>query len=238
MIWRVRTVEVTVSTNDDARYAAEAGEPEGLVVHSLRQTSGRGRQGRVWESPKGNLYCSFLLRPTEPPRNYGHTSFIAALALHDVVSKFLPVSAVVTLKWPNDVLVDGNKIAGILLEAGEGWLIIGIGLNVAHHPEAAMYQTTSLKHYGAASLSIDAIRDSLLSHLGEWLECYRSKGFEPIRKAWLERAQQGALTVKLPKETVQGTILGLDENGALRLRLADSQERAIASGDVFFVPEV
>src|SRR5262249_14501963 len=102
--WRVRWLEGTASTNDDARRAAEAGEAEGLVIAAKRQTAGRGRQGRVWESPEGNLYCSVLLCPKSIPRDAGLYSFVAALAVYDVVAALLP-QANIRLKWPNDVLV-------------------------------------------------------------------------------------------------------------------------------------
>ena len=108
----LRRVPVTASTNDDAVKAAEAGEAEGLVIWALRQTAGKGRHGRAWESPEGNLYCSVLLRPKEGTREAGLYSFVAALALYDTVRQCLPV-AEIALKWPNDVLVEGEKIAGI-----------------------------------------------------------------------------------------------------------------------------
>ena len=127
--WRVRELDATSSTNDDVKKAAEAGEAEGLVVVAKRQTAGRGRHGRVWESPEGNLYCSMLLRPADMQATGAFYSFVAALALRDTVAALLP-GAAVTLKWPNDVLVGGRKIAGILLEGGPQWLVIGIGLNV------------------------------------------------------------------------------------------------------------
>ena len=124
MDWRIRQLAETSSTNDEAKRAAEAGEDEGLVVWALKQTAGRGRHGRLWESPEGNIYCSVLLRPDCDARHAGHYSFVAALALADTVHEFLP-NAAVTLKWPNDVLVDGKKISGILLESPAAARLIG-----------------------------------------------------------------------------------------------------------------
>jgi len=153
--WRIRNLDVTTSTNDDIRKAAESGEPEGLVIIANRQTGGKGRHGRVWESPEGNLYCSVLLRPKNLPACAGFYSFVAALAVHALVSEYLrPMSSPppgrgalpdITLKWPNDVLVNGKKISGILLEVADDALIVGIGLNIAHHPETALYPATSLR---------------------------------------------------------------------------------------------
>ena len=230
--WRVQKLISTPSTNDDAKLAAQAGEAEGLVIQALRQTSGRGRHGRVWESPEGNLYSSILLRPTLAAKDIGQLSFVAALAIHDTVRAFLP-KADITLKWPNDVLVDGKKISGILLESGEGWLVMGIGLNVRHHPEGGLYPSTSLTASGAGDLALDEVLVKLLEHVGQWYETLQKKGFEPVRAAWLSHAKTGAMTVKLPNGTIEGDFVGLDANGCLRLRLADGTERAIATGDVF-----
>jgi BirA family biotin operon repressor/biotin-[acetyl-CoA-carboxylase] ligase len=211
----------------------------------------------------------------------GQFSFLAALALHDTVSQFLPGFSV-SLKWPNDVLVDGRKIGGILLEAEESWLIVGIGLNVHQHPKNSLFPSTSLvdafnqkaggnvpsywreglaagtesnsKGVPIAELSsptppsrgggtdhanFDAsyILDQFLTYLTRWYSVAKAQGFAPIRTAWLEQAHKGTFSVRLPNETVQGTFAGLDENGSLRLRLADGSERAIASGDVFAMPK-
>ena len=141
--WRVQRLDVTASTNEDARRAAEVGEAEGLVVVASQQSAGRGRQGRVWESPVGNLYCSVLLRPKNMPHGAGFYSFAASLAVRDAVASFISNTAV-TLKWPNDVLVGGKKISGILLEIAGDALIVGAGINVTHSPKHALYPATSL----------------------------------------------------------------------------------------------
>ncbi len=235
--WRVRALTITASTNDDVRQAAEAGEAEGFVVHALKQTAGRGRHGRQWQSPEGNLYCSALLRPKIEPRFFGHYSFVAALALGEMVREVLP-DILVTYKWPNDVLVEGKKTAGILLESGDGYLIIGIGLNIAYHPEDALYKATSLAAYkpdlkGSAE-QLHSILEVLLDHLRDWHDVMQKDGFAPLRAAWLEHAQRGSMTVKLPGETLEGEFAGIDEDGQLRLKTADG-ERVVAAGDVFFL---
>jgi BirA family biotin operon repressor/biotin-[acetyl-CoA-carboxylase] ligase len=233
--WRIRSVDVTASTNDDVRKAVIAGEPEGFVVTAKQQMSGRGRQGRVWESPAGNLYCSVLLRPNNMPQVAGLYSFVAALAVEDAVHSFLPKTPV-ALKWPNDVLVSGKKISGILLEVEGDALIIGVGINVAQHPDNALYPATSLVAEGAG-IDVPILLDRLLQRLGHWHDCMQSEGFVPIRAAWLEHAQKGALTVRLPHETVQGRFAGIDENGRLRLQLEGGAERSISTGDVFLPPK-
>lgn len=230
--WIVRELAITGSTNDDAKRAAEAGEPEGLVFRALRQTAGRGRHGRTWESPEGNLYCSLLLRPSGQKKDIGQYSFVASLALCDTVREHAP-KASITLKWPNDVLLNGKKVSGILLESGEGWLVCGMGLNFQHHPENALYPATSLAAEGAAKTELKSVLDMLLARFAHWYGIMQSKGFAPIRDAWLAHAEKRRMTVKLPDGAVEGVFAGLDANGALRLRLADGAERAIATGDVF-----
>ncbi len=278
--FRLRQVAVTASTNEDAKQAAIDGEAEGLVVQALRQTAGRGRQGRVWESPEGNLYMSVLLRPACGPQAAGHYSFVAALAVFDTVRAFLP-QAEVLLKWPNDVLVNGKKISGLLLEAAPvengrmDWLVLGIGVNVLHHPENALYPTTSLAaeqgrprssplegeaRWGVGSVgdvvassapagrdlppnpppqggrALSAVLEELLCALDRWRRVLEAEGFAPVRAAWLARARTGALTIRLPQESFDGTFVGLDGNGCLIVRLANGAERTIAAGDVFFPP--
>jgi BirA family biotin operon repressor/biotin-[acetyl-CoA-carboxylase] ligase len=234
--YRIKRLETTASTNDDAKRAAEAGEAEGLVIHALQQTAGRGRHGRTWQSPEGNLYCSVVLRPKNAPQSFGQYSFVAALALGHTVKAFLPDVAV-TLKWPNDVLAGGKKISGILLESGEGYLIVGMGLNVLHHPEDALYPSTSLHAMGAGMPAVDAVRDALLGYLWHWYDVMRTIGFAPVRSAWIANAQKGQMSVKLPDGAVEGSFETIDEQGYLVLRLADQTERVIATGDVFFAPQ-
>jgi BirA family biotin operon repressor/biotin-[acetyl-CoA-carboxylase] ligase len=232
MNWRIRRLAVTASTNDDAKKAARGGEPEGLVVWALRQTDGKGRHGRTWESPEGNLYCSLLLRPACAPKDFGQYGFVAALALYDVVHEYAPNTSV-TLKWPNDVLADGKKISGVLIESGEGWLIVGMGLNILSHPEGGLYPATSLCALGGTETDVKTILERLLERITHWQNVLKTESFASIRVAWLERAGQGRVMVKLPQGVVEGTFLGLGADGALWLRLADGSERAIATGDVF-----
>jgi BirA family transcriptional regulator, biotin operon repressor / biotin---[acetyl-CoA-carboxylase] ligase len=235
--WRIRRLDNTASTNDDVRRAAEAGEGEGLVIVAAEQSAGRGRQGRVWESPAGNLYCSVLLCPTNMQQQAPLYSFVASLAVYDTVVAFLPRAAV-TLKWPNDILVSGKKISGILLEVTGDVVIIGVGLNIAHYPADALYPATSLKTEGAGQVEPAAALEGLLERLRLWHDLMQTKGFAPVREKWLERAQRGKLTVRLPQETLQGDFAGLDEQGRLRLLLERGAERAISAGDVLGIQDL
>ncbi len=239
----------TASTNDDAKRAAKSGEAEGLVIQALRQTAGKGRQGRAWESPEGNLYMSVLLRPCCSPQEAGLYTFVTALAVYDAVRVFLP-QADIALKWPNDVLVNGKKICGILLEAAPveyglvDWLVIGIGVNVEHYPENPLYPVTSLMNEvarfntssleGAGTVTVAETMERVLLKFLEWKQVMLTEGFASVRAAWLGRAKKGPIEARLPNETVRGEFKSLDEHGRLIINLPDSSERAIAAGDVFF----
>ena len=236
-LWRIKKLDETTSTNDDAKNAAAANEPEGFVAWALRQTAGRGRYGRTWESPEGNLYISLLLRPGCDTAHAPRYGFVAALAVHDTVHSLLPQSSV-TLKWPNDVLVDGKKISGMLLEASSApngrifWLVVGIGLNVASHPEDALYPSTSLEERGASSVELEEILEMLLDRFYYWKKLLEEEGFKPVHDAWLEAAQKGRLSVRMPDQTIEGEFVTLDALGNLVLRLKDGSKKTIAAGDV------
>jgi BirA family biotin operon repressor/biotin-[acetyl-CoA-carboxylase] ligase len=220
------------STNEEARRLAEAGEQGPLWITAARQTAGRGRRGRAWDTGAGNLATTLLLRPDAPQAVTGQLSFAAALAVAETVSHFAP-GAAVAVKWPNDVLAEGRKIAGILLEARPGWLAIGIGVNLAHHPEEL--PATSLPQLGVASPSCDAALSVLAARFAHWYDAWMENGFETLRAAWLKRASGlGApITARLPHETRQGVFEGIDASGALLLN-EQGQVRAIAAGEVFF----
>ncbi|HCS23784.1 MAG TPA: biotin--[acetyl-CoA-carboxylase] ligase [Rhodospirillaceae bacterium] len=169
----ITVLETTGSTNDDAKERARAGAAEGTVVHALRQTAGRGRQGNHWMSEAGNLYMSMILRPNVSAADSGQLSFLAAVALAQTVQVLLPPGSDVALKWPNDVLIGGRKAAGILLEAesaaqsaGPEWLVLGMGLNLMHAPEGAV----SLQSAGAGDIDVVRARDLLT---GNVLALYR-----------------------------------------------------------------
>lgn len=237
--YRLHVLDETVSTNTDAKRAAEAGEAEGLVIQARRQTAGRGRYGRSWESPEGNLYVSVLLRPCCSLQAAGHYTFVAAMAVYETVQSVLPGTNI-KLKWPNDVLVEKKKISGILLEAAPvdnnvvPWLVIGVGMNVQHYPEQSLYPATSLAAEGAQGVMPDAMLGKLLQSLDFWRSVFMRDGFAPVRAAWLRQAQTGPLKVTLPDETVEGTFAGFDAAGRLIVRLPDGVERFLSAGDVFF----
>jgi BirA family biotin operon repressor/biotin-[acetyl-CoA-carboxylase] ligase len=222
------------STNEEARRQAEAGEWGPRWILALRQSAGRGRRGRAWVSPEGNLATTLLLRPGASQAVSGQLSFAAALATAEMASHFAP-DAAIAVKWPNDVLADGRKLAGILLEGGNGWLAIGIGVNLAAHPEGTEFPATSLAQLGIAPPSPEQALTVLAARFAHWYDLWMQSGFESLRAAWLARAfGVGAqIRARLPQETRQGVFQGIDASGALLLN-EGGHVRAIAAGEVFF----
>jgi BirA family transcriptional regulator, biotin operon repressor / biotin---[acetyl-CoA-carboxylase] ligase len=224
------------STNDEARRFAEAGAAEGLVVTGEIQTAGRGRQGRTWVSPHGNLYASFLLRPPVQPAQAGEFGFGAAVAVAETAEQLAGGNA--KCKWPNDVLVGGKKIAGILLEsrgtpATLDWLIAGVGVNVSEAPEKTAWPATSVAAEGGTA-SVERALEALARRLDHWYRLWLAEGFAPLRQAWLARAHALGETLKIKRngDEREGTFVGLDSGGALLLELAGGRRETISYGEI------
>lgn len=239
--YRLRRFDEVDNTSDEAKRQAAQGAPHGTIIVAGRQTAGRGRRGRAWESPEGNLYASLLLRPDYEPQQAAQLSFVTALAVAETVRGILPAKKRVELKWPNDVLVKGRKISGILLESsprggGLDWLVIGCGINIASQPKLASGKATSLMAEGAPELTPDAVLEPFVQALHSGIERWKLNGFAPVREAWLASARGvgRSVEVRLPGETLRGTFAALDENGALRLELAGGGERLVTGGEVYF----
>ena len=203
---------------------------------------GRGRTGAPWSSPVGNLYQSLILRPPVTPVIAGQLSFITALALHQAITELLPQQDCLC-KWPNDVLCDNAKIGGILLESklsisGElDWIIIGMGVNVAHKPDNAPYAVAKvLELDGGEAIEPNELHDKFLSTFAVLYASWLDFGFSGIRRLWLERAKGlgEPIRVRLPNEERRGTFAGIDESGSLILRLDGGTEELIAAGAVFY----
>lgn len=239
--WTLRAFDVLDSTNEEVRRQAEAGAAEGLVVLARRQTAGRGRRGRAWASPEGNLFLSVLLRPKAAPAEAARLSFLISVAVAEAVDLADPaLRPKITCKWPNDVLLGGAKLAGILLESrtapagGLDWVIVGIGVNMAHFPPDTPYAATALAAHGVTATPED-FAGWLLARLGYWYGRWQAEGFAPVREAWLSRAQGigQSVIVRLPGGDLEGRFVALDETGALLLELPDGSRQAITAGDVF-----
>lgn len=233
----IRTIAETGSTNADLIALSASGVAEGFWLRAERQTAGRGRQGRDWVSPIGNFYGSTLvrLRPTDPAAP--SLALVAAVGLEEVVRAYLGDVSLLKLKWPNDLLLDSAKLAGILLERTGDAVVVGIGVNLAHHPEGLARPITSLAAHGIHIDPAD-FAETLADAFARWLASWRGEGLAAVRDQWLARAHPRgtALTANLPDgETVDGLFDGMDADGALILRLADGTARVIHAGDVFLI---
>ena len=226
--WRLVALQSVGSTNDEAARLADNGASEGTVVWAREQVGGRGRRGRRWASPAGNLYCSAVLRPDCPAPRAAELGFVAALAVADIV----PPERTVRVKWPNDVLVDGGKVAGILPESAIGedgkaqHVVMGIGVNVGFAP------TLPEMRYPAAMLggTVESVLEKLAAALAVRLDQWRRAGFEAIRSAWLAKAGPIGLDVdvKLGEELVRGRFAGIDGDGALLLETPAGRRKIVA----------
>ncbi|ATC34469.1 biotin--[acetyl-CoA-carboxylase] ligase [Caulobacter vibrioides] len=228
------------STNAEARRRAEAGEGGPLWLVGLRQTAGRGRRGRAWETGEGNLAATLLFRTDKPPGEAAQVSFVAALAVADLLAHYVP-SELISLKWPNDPLLAGLKVSGVLVESGASplgglWLAVGIGVNLKRKPIDAERPATSIATHLETPPSPQAAAEILAEAFERRLRTWEILGFPAIADAWTAQAHGlGAPCVaRLGHETVEGVAEALDADGALRLRLADGSVRRITAGDVFF----
>jgi BirA family biotin operon repressor/biotin-[acetyl-CoA-carboxylase] ligase len=228
------------STNAEALARGRDGERGPLWITAARQTAGRGRRGNAWISEPGNLYASLLLTDVAPAAHLPELCFVVALAVRDAVSAAAPsLSAGLKLKWPNDLLLDGAKLAGILIEAesvgGKTTTAAGIGVNCAHHPSSLAYPATNLAAHGAAVRSAALMTElsrAMAARLAQW---DRGAGFAAIRGEWLSHATGigGDIHVRLSDREVTGTFETLDSSGRLMLRLPCGAVEAIAAGEIF-----
>ncbi len=236
MQFRLEYHEVLESTSTLLKQRAEAGAAEGLAIQALRQSAGRGRQGRGWDSPAGNLYISVLLRPAVPLREAPQWSFVAAVALADTIKTLLPEAAKLTLKWPNDLLLDGAKAAGILVETGVvpshtlDWICIGMGVNIATKPSLPDRATACLAEYLPDPPAPEVLAARLLQNLAHWHDLRLAQGFAPIRDAWLRHAPaMGApVSVKRDGALIEGNFAGLSPEGGLLLAKANEVQLILA----------
>jgi BirA family biotin operon repressor/biotin-[acetyl-CoA-carboxylase] ligase len=228
------------STNDEALALATSGEKLPHWVTARRQLAGRGRQGAPWISEAGNLYASLLLARTFDLSQAAQLPLVTALALHDALAAILGPDAGLGIKWPNDFLLNRRKIAGILAESkiladGRPVIVIGCGVNCAHHPQDTRHRATSLLAEGYPVTS-DELFAEFSRHMAGRLALWDSgAGFGDIRTAWLDRATGLGETihVRLPRTTIEGVFAGLDPAGQLILRQATG-ERTISAGELFF----
>jgi len=237
--FRLIAYQTIGSTNDEAKRLARDGAAEGLIVCAQQQTTGRGRRGRAWLSPPGNLYSSTLLRPQCRAATAAQLGFVAALGMAGAIGE-LASHVALSCKWPNDLLANGKKVSGILLETemitGDrpDFVVLGVGVNLASSPSGTLYPATSLAEEGAPEIAPLTMLAAFIQHFAEWLTLWRGTGFAPIREAWLARAigVGEAIQVRLERDTLEGRFLDLDDDGALMLGTPGGSRR-IAAGEVF-----
>lgn len=237
--WRVELFDSLPSTQDVAIARAEAGADEGTVIQAMIQSQGRGRHGNQWVSPLGNLYMSFVLRPLCPPDLAGQVSFVAGLALSAAMQPHIAPDHKKTLKWPNDVLIDGRKCAGILLESSLSpaglveTLIVGMGVNI-HAPPPDRVGLQSVAGEGVR-LAVHRFRDDVLACFSDFYTGWKSAGFDPVRRDWLTQAHglNHKITARLPDREEKGIFRDIAADGALMLE-SGGKTVAIRAGEVYF----
>jgi BirA family biotin operon repressor/biotin-[acetyl-CoA-carboxylase] ligase len=231
---RVAVHDVLDSTNEEARRLALAGEFGPLWILAREQTAGRGRRGRTWVSNRGNLFATLLTHAAQPIA--AHLAFAAGLAVAETVDAYSP-RADVSLKWPNDVLVRKQKVAGILLESlNAETLAIGVGINLAHHPQGLEFPATSIAALTGSAPDPDDTMLRLARHMAAWYEVWQTNGFVPVRAGWLQRAVglHQPIKARLEGREMEGVFEGLDQDGALLLRDPAGVLVRVTAGEVFF----
>lgn len=245
--YRLVTLDSVGSTNDEAKRLAREGAEDGTLVWAQEQGAGRGRGGRNWSSPRGNLYLSLVLRPECPASRAAELGFVAAVGLGAALASLVPPLCPINYKWPNDVLLGERKVAGILIETESGtqpqagapleWMVLGMGVNVRHYPEDTEFPATSLRYEGVEDVTVELVLERFALYFLDWVNRWMEDGFAPVRAEWKERGLGigRKIRVRLPRETLRGKFMDLDADGALLLRPEKGdQVRRITAGDVFF----
>lgn len=234
----IHYVAETGSTNSDLSARLLAGEllPEGDWLVADRQIAGRGRQGRSWNDGSGNFMGSTVIHPTDrdPPRNT--LALLAGIALHDVVSDLIPPPARAQLKWPNDLMIGGAKLAGILLEGAGNSVVLGVGVNLAQAPDLRDRDTVTLAAFGPAP-DRDIFAEKLAVGWRGELDRWRTYGLAPLINRWEAAAHPKGtrLAAEIAGEgRIPGSFEGLAEDGAALLRLDNGEVRAIHAGELTF----
>lgn len=228
------------STNAHAQRLSEAGERGPVWIRANAQSSGRGRKGRHWVSKPGNLYTTLLITPDAPLASLSQLSFVTSLAVYDLATHVLGSDTDLSLKWPNDVLLNGRKLSGILAEtipvtgADRVSVAIGCGVNLQHAPDGTRYGATCLADHGPA-VEPGEVWSYFIGALSGWLDVWSdSQGFDAVRQAWTDRSDQIGTTISLDLggNFTSGLFQGLAVDGALMLETADGTIQQIRAGDV------
>ena len=230
--WNVDIVDEIDSTQIPVLEAAKQGKDEGFAVRALKQNNGKGRFNRKWEGDdEGNIYLSFLLRPKADISVWGQLSFVVAVALAETVNEFSPDSKQFGLKWPNDLMVNNKKSAGILLEVENKSLIVGVGVNILNHPEGKSCLNDIIPN-----INSDDFLNKFLIKISDLYDIWNVKGFLEIKKIWSNYCiMMGKLVnVSIVNDDFQGTAVKLDEQGNLHVEKLNGELKIVSSGDVYF----
>lgn len=237
------SLDTVGSTNDEAKRLAADGAADLTIVWAKEQTAGKGRLSRSWTSEPGNLYSSVIIRPGKPVSEAAQAGFLPALAVADLLRTSVE-SVDVRLKWPNDVLLNGKKIAGILVEAGPvvngqpEFLIVGCGVNLAHYPDDTRFPAGSIIGETGLAIPPEAALEAYCLAFEDWYQRWLSNGYAPLRQAWLVDAHEigDTLNVELGGKRTEGQFAGMSDDGALLLKTEDGV-RTISAGDVYFADQ-
>ncbi len=236
--YQLRSFESLESTSLKAKGLAQEGASSGLWVLADKQTAGKGRQGRTWSSLEGNLFASLLLHPACDISRIPELSFLSAVAVAGTLRHFSENN--ITCKWPNDVMIEGKKAAGILLESessanpGLPWVVIGLGINIVARPKEVDYPAACLNDFSSEPISRDAVFEILAEKMAEALSRWREDGFGPIRTLWLNQAHNlgGKIKIESAGKFQEGTFEGLSNSGALLLKNFQGNLVEVISGTV------
>jgi BirA family biotin operon repressor/biotin-[acetyl-CoA-carboxylase] ligase len=242
--YKLISLDTVGSTNDELKFRAlSSSEEEGLVIWSLMQTAGKGRNKRVWVSDIGNMYVSVLFRPNCNMFDAAQIGFLPIIAAKETLQQLVGRPMNMSYKWPNDLLLNKKKVGGTLLEAGFDqetqmvWVIVGFGLNIKHFPSATFFPATSIQDEMGLNLKIEKVVELYLNNLSKLYSRWQKNGFDPVRKKWQSygHAPNDTLRIRLGNEEIVGSFRDLDEKGALIVETNDGL-RHIAAGDVHLMP--
>jgi BirA family biotin operon repressor/biotin-[acetyl-CoA-carboxylase] ligase len=229
------------STNDEAKHLARDGAEEGTLVWALEQSAGHGRRGRAWSSPRGNLYLSLILRPDCPVSGAAQLGFVAALAVGGALRAILPRIERLAYKWPNDVLLNGRKIAGVLLECETvgseklSFVVVGVGVNLIASPQGTEFPASSIMEEGLDEVMPEVMLEEFAAHFQSWDTRWRAEGFAQVRTSWLAAsaiARGEPMRVHLDALGLCGRFLDIDHEGNLLIDCS-GECRRIPAGEVF-----
>jgi BirA family biotin operon repressor/biotin-[acetyl-CoA-carboxylase] ligase len=239
--YNLREYETVDSAIEEARRLAIEGAEEGTLVWTRNQSAGQGRLGRPWVSEPGNLYCAVIFRPEDPPAVATQLIYVTAIALWAAMAACVSPLTELHYRWPNDILLLDDKVAGLMLARAprefDNWMVVGIAVNVVNHPVELGSPASSMGPDGGSEVSNVKLLELFSRHLLNWLNRWSDEGFEPIRKAWIQRAKGVGerLEVVLNDETVEGVFIELDDNGAMVMELSDGTRRKILLTEFFSI---